>query len=150
MSVFLNTFRNLIKIRTSNNNVLSCNKINFSSVEASINKIIPIKTKTIAGESQIVEVKKKNLKQSPMKIGFLVKLINRSWVPDALAQLLFSPKHRAVDIAKLVKVIIIIITFVTVEIYIYFTFTIASIRLQLLGLIFINHILITTTIVIIR
>lgn len=28
-----------------------------------------------------------------------------AWVPDALAQLKFSPKHKAVDVAGMIKVI---------------------------------------------
>ena len=77
----------------------------FSTVDPiPSNKIISVKNK-VKLEAQIVEVNKKNIKQSPMKIGFLVKLINRSWVPDALAQLKFSPKHRAVDISQLLRVI---------------------------------------------
>jgi ribosomal protein L22 len=30
--------------------------------------------------------------------------IRGTWVPDALAQLKFSPKHRAVEVTKMVKV----------------------------------------------
>ena len=51
----------------------------------------------------IIEAGKRNIKQSPLKIKFLVSLIRKAWVPDALAQLKFSPKHRAVDIAKIVS-----------------------------------------------
>lgn len=38
-----------------------------------------------------------------MKINFLVELIRGKWLPDALAQLKFSPKHRADDVAKIVQ-----------------------------------------------
>ena len=51
----------------------------------------------------IIEAGKRNIKQSPLKIKFLVSLIRKAWVPDALAQLNFSPKHRAVDVAKIVS-----------------------------------------------
>jgi len=54
--------------------------------------------------SQVVVAKKSNIKQSPLKIKFLVSLIRNAWVPDALAQLKFSPKHRAVDISRIVLV----------------------------------------------
>lgn len=54
--------------------------------------------------STLVQVNKKNLKQSPLRMKFLAMLIRDRWVPDALAQLKFSPKHRAVDLAKMVKV----------------------------------------------
>jgi hypothetical protein len=38
--------------------------------------------------------------QSPMKIGFLVAPLRRSWVPDALAQLKFSPKRKYSEVAQ--------------------------------------------------
>lgn len=53
--------------------------------------------------SPVIEAGKRNIKQSPLKVKFLVSLIRKAWVPDALAQLKFSPKHRAVDIAKIVS-----------------------------------------------
>ena len=62
----------------------------------------------------IAEAKKSNIAQSPLKIKFLVKLINHSWVPDALAQLKFSPKHRAVDVEKIVRVNILITLFLII------------------------------------
>eukprot|EP01038_Epipyxis_sp_PR26KG_P011118 gene11118-14922_t len=52
---------------------------------------------------QVFQAKQKNIKQSPLKMKFLVSLIRNCWVPDALAQLKFSPKHRAVDITKMLK-----------------------------------------------
>mmetsp|Transcript_21994 Transcript_21994/g.31598 ORF Transcript_21994/g.31598 Transcript_21994/m.31598 type:complete len:175 (+) Transcript_21994:7-531(+) len=61
-----------------------------------------VAAKTPISPSQIVIAKKSNIKQSPLKIKFLVSLIRNAWVPDALAQLKFSPKHRAVDISRLV------------------------------------------------
>lgn len=51
----------------------------------------------------VIESGKRNLPQSPLKIKFLVSLIQGCWVPDALAQLKFSPKHRAVDVAKILN-----------------------------------------------
>ena len=53
---------------------------------------------------KIAEARKSNLPQSPLKMKFLVSLIRNGWVPDALAQLKFSPKHRAVDVAKILRV----------------------------------------------
>jgi ribosomal protein L22 len=57
-----------------------------------------------AESTTLVEVKKSNLKQSPLKMQFLAMLVRDTWLPDALAQLKFSPKHKAVDLAKMVKV----------------------------------------------
>lgn len=51
-----------------------------------------------------IVVKKKNLKQSPLRMKFLVMLIRDRWVPDALAQMKFSPKHRAADVAQIINV----------------------------------------------
>lgn len=66
----------------------------------------PIKNNILKNDSTstIVEVRKSNIKQSPLRMKFLVMLIRDSWVPDALAQLKFSPKHKAVDIRKMVQV----------------------------------------------
>jgi large subunit ribosomal protein L22 len=38
-----------------------------------------------------------------MKLSWLATLIRGAWVPDALAQLKFSPKHRAIDFAKMIQ-----------------------------------------------
>lgn len=51
-----------------------------------------------------IVAKKKNLKQSPLRMKFLVMLIRDRWVPDALAQMKFSPKHRAADVAQIINV----------------------------------------------
>ena len=51
-----------------------------------------------------VIVKKSSVKQSPLRMKFLAMLIRDTWVPDALAQLKFSPKHKAADVAQMVKV----------------------------------------------
>lgn len=51
----------------------------------------------------VVEASKKNLPQSPWKMNFLVKLVRGKWVPDALAQLKFSPKRRCEDVSKVVQ-----------------------------------------------
>jgi len=51
-----------------------------------------------------VHVSKRNIPQSPLRMKFLVMLIRGCWVPDALAQLKFSPKHRAVDVGVMVQV----------------------------------------------
>jgi len=52
----------------------------------------------------IVEARKKNIPQSQWKMNFLVKLVRGKWLPDALAQLNFSPKRRAVEVSNVVKV----------------------------------------------
>lgn len=80
---------------------------NFS-VRASLqcgNTGYPPRNKAIAkaDTSNIIEVKKKNIKQSPLKMKFLVMLVRRAWVPDAFAQLKFSPKHRAEDLTAMLK-----------------------------------------------
>ena len=51
----------------------------------------------------IIQAKKSNLPQSVWKMNTLVKLIRGAWAPDALAQLKFSPKHRARDVGKIVR-----------------------------------------------
>lgn len=58
----------------------------------------------VAESATLVQVKKSNIKHSPLKMKFLAMLIRDTWLPDALAQLKFSPKHKAVDLAKMVKV----------------------------------------------
>lgn len=56
-----------------------------------------------AGQSIVVEARKKNIAQSPWKMNFLVKLVRGKWVPDALAQLKFTPKRRGEDVSKIVQ-----------------------------------------------
>jgi len=56
-------------------------------------------------EAKVILLTKKHLKQSPLKMKFLVRLVRGSWIPDAVAQMKFSPKHRAEDIAKILNVI---------------------------------------------
>ena len=53
---------------------------------------------------QIVEARNKNLDQSPLRMKFLVSLVRGLWVPDAMAQLKFSPKHKAVEVGKMMQV----------------------------------------------
>eukprot|EP01041_Mallomonas_annulata_P001036 gene1036-2029_t len=53
--------------------------------------------------SNTIDVQKTNISQSPWKMNFLVKLVRGAWVPDALAQMKFSPKHRAEDIRKMIQ-----------------------------------------------
>jgi hypothetical protein len=60
---------------------------------------------------KIVIARKKDIMQSPLKMKFLVSLVRKAWVPDALAQLKFTPKHRAIDIKKLILVSIIFLSF---------------------------------------
>jgi hypothetical protein len=54
-------------------------------------------------KSEVV-VKKSEIKQSPLRMKFLVMLIRDRWVPDALAQMKFSPKHRCADVAQIINV----------------------------------------------
>lgn len=64
-----------------------------------------VKAKAAAVESATeVVVRKSDVKHSPIRMKFLAMLIRDTWLPDALAQLKFSPKHKAVDLAKMVKV----------------------------------------------
>lgn len=63
-------------------------------------------------KSIVVEAKKTNLPQSPLKMKFLVSLIRGAWVPDALAQLKFSPKRRADDVAKILKVLLVLVVLI--------------------------------------
>ncbi len=55
-------------------------------------------------ESKVVVANKRNIGQSPFRMRFLARLVRNAWVPDALAQLKFSPKHKAEDVAKIIKV----------------------------------------------
>jgi large subunit ribosomal protein L22 len=54
-------------------------------------------------ESVVIEAAKKNIDQSPWKMNFLVKLVRGRWYPDAMAQLKFSPKGKAPDVAKVLQ-----------------------------------------------
>ena len=56
-----------------------------------------------SGQPIVVEARKKNIAQSPWKMNFLVKLVRGKWVPDALAQLKFTPKRRGEDVSKIVQ-----------------------------------------------
>mmetsp|Transcript_30807 Transcript_30807/g.31356 ORF Transcript_30807/g.31356 Transcript_30807/m.31356 type:complete len:181 (+) Transcript_30807:146-688(+) len=53
--------------------------------------------------TNVVEVKIKDIRQSPWKMNFLVKLVRDKWVPDALAQMKFSPKVRSKEIGNLIQ-----------------------------------------------
>jgi hypothetical protein len=55
-------------------------------------------------EPKVVVANKRNIGQSPFRMRFLAKLVRNAWVPDALAQMKFSPKHKAEDVAKIIKV----------------------------------------------
>jgi ribosomal protein L22 len=52
-------------------------------------------------EALVIKASKKNIDQSPWKMNFLVKLVRGKWYPDAMAQLKFSAKPRAVDVGKI-------------------------------------------------
>ena len=56
-----------------------------------------------APPTAVVQARKKNIPQSPWKMNFLVKLVRGKWVPDALAQLKFTPKRRAEDVSKILQ-----------------------------------------------
>jgi ribosomal protein L22 len=53
--------------------------------------------------SVVVEAAKKNIDQSPWKMNFLVKLVRGRWYPDAMAQLKFSPKGKAPEVAQVLQ-----------------------------------------------
>lgn len=44
------------------------------------------------------------VKQGPLKMRFLVRLIRNRWLPDAMAQMKFTPKPRGADVLKMLKV----------------------------------------------
>lgn len=50
-----------------------------------------------------MKVFKRDITQSPKKVRFLLKLVRGAWVPDALAQMKFTPKHKGVDVAALIR-----------------------------------------------
>ena len=54
-------------------------------------------------EEPVIKAGKRGIPQSQWKMNFLVTLIRNAWVPDALAQLKFSPKPRCEDVSKIVK-----------------------------------------------
>eukprot|EP01032_Pedospumella_encystans_P022088 gene22088-25038_t len=77
---------------------------NFATVSGLRQFSVAAKAKAAAVESATeVVVRKSNVKHSPLRMKFLAMLIRDTWLPDALAQLKFSPKHKAVDLAKMVK-----------------------------------------------
>jgi hypothetical protein len=51
-----------------------------------------------------MKVFKRDVTQSPKKVRFLLKLVRGAWVPDALAQMKFTPKHKAVEVSALIRV----------------------------------------------
>jgi hypothetical protein len=74
-----------------------------NNVAETVSTSVKSNTKKVVNE-KLVMVKKNDIPQSPLKMKFLVRLVRDAWMPDALAQMKFSPKHRADDIAKLLKV----------------------------------------------
>lgn len=54
-------------------------------------------------EMVVINVAKKNIKQSPWKMNFLIKLARNQWLPEALAQLKFTPKRRAPEVTTLLN-----------------------------------------------
>ena len=54
-------------------------------------------------EGVIIEAGKRNIPQSPWKMNFLVKLVRNKWLPDAMAQLKFSPKMRSEEVGLIIK-----------------------------------------------
>lgn len=61
--------------------------------------------KALKGNSdKVIIAKKTNINQSPLKIKFLCSLVRDAWMPDAIAQMKFSPKPRANDVMKILKV----------------------------------------------
>ena len=53
----------------------------------------------------IIEAAQKNISQSPWKMRFLVTLARGKWLPEALAQMKFSPKRRSDDISKILNIV---------------------------------------------
>lgn len=53
---------------------------------------------------KLIKLYKKDIKQSPLRMKFLVRLVRRTTVLDALAQMKFSPKHRTDVIEQLLQV----------------------------------------------
>ncbi|RYH32609.1 ribosomal protein L22 family protein [archaeon] len=52
---------------------------------------------------KLIIAKKTNINQSPLKVKFLCSLVRNTWMPDAIAQMKFSPKPRANDVMKILK-----------------------------------------------
>ncbi len=65
----------------------------------------------VVDEGKVILLTKKHIKQSPLKMKFLVRLVRNAWIPDAVAQMKFSPKHRAEDIARIINVWIVVALF---------------------------------------
>ena len=101
----------------------------FSSVATNVEAPPPPEAEPVEGITTSltvpsVKVFKRDITQSPKKVRFLLKLVccadcgnavvvvmsntllqvRNAWVPDALAQMKFSPKHKAVDVAALIQV----------------------------------------------
>jgi hypothetical protein len=80
----------------------------FLSSRQNVAKSIDTAFEEIASKDEtllkIITVTKKNMSQSPLRMKFLVRLVRDTWLPDALAQMKFSPKHRAVDIGQMLNV----------------------------------------------
>lgn len=74
--------------------------INPSIVE----KNVAQNTKNVVDEGKVILLTKKHVSQSPLKMKFLVRLVRGAWIPDAVAQMKFSPKHRAEDIGRMLNV----------------------------------------------
>lgn len=72
-----------------------------SQVNEAVNATV---TSSSAKEDKIVMAKKTNIAQSPLRMKFLARLVRGTWVPDAMAQMKFSPKHRAEDVLKIIQV----------------------------------------------
>lgn len=64
----------------------------------------PPKAPVPGSNPKLVKANKSNIDQSPLKMKFLVSLVRDTWMPDAIAQMKFSPKHKAEDVMKILKV----------------------------------------------
>lgn len=62
------------------------------------------KNKKVEENGKLIKLYKKGIKQSPLRMKFLVRLVRRTSVLDALAQMKFSPKHRTDVIQELLEV----------------------------------------------
>jgi ribosomal protein L22 len=91
-----------------------------SNVFRQLSTKAPKKSAYVNSDTTVVMARKSDIKQSPLKMKFLVNLVRGRWVPDALAQLKFSPKHRAVDVAKVVNVSFPVFCLIGVHLYFIF------------------------------
>lgn len=96
-------------VRTVSNNILRPFSVKAAGESASTEAKKVVKKV----DPKLIMVKKDDVPHSPLKMKFLVRLVRDAWMPDALAQMKFSPKHRAQDIGKMLKVPLLIFKIIT-------------------------------------